>query len=195
MPKLVHARPPQDAAEERQVRQRAGSRHAPADGIRRARMIVRSWDGLRTPQIATALGVHPATVREQLPRLNADGLEGLGDRPGGGRKPRLTAAERRALIGRVPPADGPLAPAGAADGDASEGSRDARAAGAPAPGLPVGRRPLPRLRRRAGVRGRRPPAWGPSPDQDCAPPGRRSSPAPPTPRRRRRPAGSLHWAR
>ena len=36
MPKLLRARPPLDAKEERQVRKLAGSRHAPGDWIRRA---------------------------------------------------------------------------------------------------------------------------------------------------------------
>ncbi len=61
MPKLLHARPPQDAAEEQKVRKLANSRHAPGDWIMRARMIARSWDGLRTTQIAEELGC--ATLR------------------------------------------------------------------------------------------------------------------------------------
>src|SRR5688572_11584533 len=52
MPKLLRARPPVDDTEERQVRKLAGSRHAPGDWIRRARMVARSWDGLRTSAIA-----------------------------------------------------------------------------------------------------------------------------------------------
>jgi hypothetical protein len=48
MPKLLRARPPFNAVEERRVRKLAGSRHAPGDWIRRAQMIARSWDGLRT---------------------------------------------------------------------------------------------------------------------------------------------------
>ena len=39
MPKLLFARPAQDATEERQVRKLAGSRHARGDWIRRAKMI------------------------------------------------------------------------------------------------------------------------------------------------------------
>jgi hypothetical protein len=39
MPKLLHARAPQDTAEEQKVRKLANSRHAPADWIMRARMI------------------------------------------------------------------------------------------------------------------------------------------------------------
>src|SRR5919206_3926695 len=121
MPKLLRARPPLGAKEERQVRKLAGSRHAPGDWIRRARMIVRSWDGLRTSAIAAELGCHPETVRERLTRFNAAGLDGLGDRPGPGRKPRLTEAERSAIVGLVapeppgrllPPARGALVAAG-----------------------------------------------------------------------------------
>src|SRR3712207_8177494 len=36
MPKLLSARPPLDAVEERRIRKLAGARHAPADWIRRA---------------------------------------------------------------------------------------------------------------------------------------------------------------
>jgi hypothetical protein len=43
MPKLLFARPPVDAAEERQIRKLAGARHAPGDWIMRAQMIVASW--------------------------------------------------------------------------------------------------------------------------------------------------------
>jgi hypothetical protein len=42
MPKLLFARPPVDAVEERKIRKLAGARHAPADWIRRAQMIVLS---------------------------------------------------------------------------------------------------------------------------------------------------------
>jgi len=98
MPKLLHARPPKDPDEERTVRKLAASRHAPGDWIQRARMIARSWDGLRTTQIAAELGCHPQTVRERLARFAAEGLGGLGDRPGGGRPPRLTKHQRSQLI-------------------------------------------------------------------------------------------------
>lgn len=101
MPKLLHARRPQDVTEEQQIRKLAGSRHAPGDWIRRARMIVRSWDGLRTTAIAAELGCHAQTVRERLVRFNAEGLDGLGDRSGAGRKPRLTETERSTIIALV----------------------------------------------------------------------------------------------
>ncbi|HSK98974.1 MAG TPA: helix-turn-helix domain-containing protein, partial [Rubrobacteraceae bacterium] len=68
----------------------------------RARMIARSWDGLRTAQIAEELGCHPQTVRERFHRFNEEeGLDGLGDRPGAGRKPRITEHERSEIIALV----------------------------------------------------------------------------------------------
>src|SRR3954469_9647701 len=101
MPKLLFARPPLDAVEERKVRKLAGARHAPADWIRRAQMIALSWDGLRVPAIAAALGCSPKAVRYRLARFAADGLDGLGDRPGVGRKPRIGQAQRSQLIALV----------------------------------------------------------------------------------------------
>ena len=94
MPKLLFARRPLDEKEARQLQKLAGSRHAPGDWIRRAGMIVRSWAGKRTTTIAQELGCHPQTVRERIIRFNAEGLDGLSDRPGSGRKPRLTEPER-----------------------------------------------------------------------------------------------------
>src|SRR5712692_9559496 len=98
MPKLLFACLPVDSKEEQQIRKLAGSRHAPGDWIFRARMIVRSWEHKRTTSIAQELGCHPQTVRERITRFNAEGLEGLGDRPGAGRKPRLTEQERGRII-------------------------------------------------------------------------------------------------
>jgi Homeodomain-like domain len=72
-------RPPAvDAVEERKIRKRAGARHAPADWIRRAQIIALSWDGLRVPAIAAALGCSQKAVRYRLARFATEGL----DRPG-----------------------------------------------------------------------------------------------------------------
>jgi hypothetical protein len=62
MPKLLCARPPNDPAEEHKIRILARNRHAPGDWIKHARLIVHSWDGLRTMAIASELGCHPQTV-------------------------------------------------------------------------------------------------------------------------------------
>src|SRR3954462_8561876 len=101
MPKLLFARPPADAVEERRIRKLAGARHAPADWIRRARMIALSCEALRVPAIAAAVGCSPKAVRYRLARFAADGLDGLGDRPGGGRRPRMGQAQRSRLIALV----------------------------------------------------------------------------------------------
>src|SRR3954452_21162968 len=101
MPKLLFARPPIDAVEERKIRKLAGARHAPADWIRRAQMVALSWDGVRVPVIAQTLGCSPKAVRERLARFAAEGLDGLGDRPGAGRKPRISQHQRSRLIALV----------------------------------------------------------------------------------------------
>src|SRR3712207_5614578 len=101
MPKLLFARPPVDAVEERRIRKLAGARHAPADWIRRAQMIALSWDGARVPAIAQALGCSQKAVRYRLARFTADGLDGLGDRPGAGRRPRIGQDQRSQLIALV----------------------------------------------------------------------------------------------
>src|SRR3954452_6626222 len=101
MPKLLFARPPVDAVEERRIRKLAGARHAPADWIWRPQMIALSWDGLRVPAIAAALGCSQKAVRSRLARFAADGLDGLGDRSGAGRKPRIGPEERCRPVGPV----------------------------------------------------------------------------------------------
>ncbi len=106
MPKLLRARAPQNAEEEYKIRKLARSRHAPGDWIARARIISLSWQGLRTAKIAEELGCHPQTVRRRLHRFNTEGIDGLGDRPGAGRRARITEQERSkiiALVSKEPP--------------------------------------------------------------------------------------------
>ena len=106
MPKFVRARPPLDDGEARKIRQLAGARHAPADWIERARIVALSWDGLAVPAIAAGVGCHENTVRRWLHRFNAEGIDGLGNRPGAGRRRRIAEAERSAIIAlarSVPP--------------------------------------------------------------------------------------------
>jgi transposase len=192
MPKLLHARPPKDPDEERQVRKLAASRHAPGDWIQRARMIAHSWDGARTAQIAAELGCHPQTVRERLHRFNAEGVDGLGDRPGPGRPRRLTEHERGRIIAlarSVPPGrlhqggEGLLPPAQPA---AAPWTLDALVQAAQAEGIRVGRSQVRRILLAERVRWRRTRSWATSTDPDFAPKGRRSSPStPPRPRNQR----------
>lgn len=195
MPKRLFARPPLDLEEERQVRKLAGARHAPGDWIRRARMITLSWQGQRTPAIAAALGCHPQTVRERLVRFNAEGLDGLGDRPGAGRKPRLSERERGVVIALArsdPPGkmvrrgDGELDP-GRPDKEASW-SLDALTSAARERGVVIARSQVRRILKKEGVRWRRTHTWGTSEDPAFAPKGRGSSRSTPPRRPARRPS-------
>ncbi|HEX2142613.1 MAG TPA: helix-turn-helix domain-containing protein [Candidatus Limnocylindria bacterium] len=201
MPKLLFARPPQDEAEERHIRRLARSRHAPGDWIVRARMIAGSWDGLRTTAIAAELGCHPQTVRERLVRFNAAGLEGLGDRPGAGRKPRLTEEERSRIIAVTksePPGrlvwDGHRMVAPRPE-EPAHWSLDALAEAAQARGIRVSRSQIRRILQAEGVRWRATRSWAESTDPEFVPKGPRSSPATPTHRPGRRSSASTNWGR
>ncbi len=193
MPKLLQARAPQDATEECRVRKLAASRHAPADWSRRARMVVGSWAGQRTTRIAAGLSCHPQTVRERLARFNAEGLDGLGGRPGGGRKRRLTEDERSRIIALVatdPPGKLVRHPHGelvaADETQPAQWSLDALAAAAQAAEIVVGRSQVRRILLEEGVRWRRPRSWTTSADPEFAPKGRRSSRSTPPHRLARR---------
>src|SRR5215217_2892856 len=181
MPKLLHARAPQDKAEEQKVRKLANSRHAPADWIMRARMIARSWDGLRTTWIAEELGSHPQTVRERLHRFNALGIDGLGDRPGAGRKPRITEQERSKIIALVSKEQPPRRLLTESDGlmhaedeaKAAYWTLDALAEAAGGMGIRVGRSQVRRILLSEGVRWRNIRPWAQSSDPEFVPKGRK----------------------
>jgi transposase len=202
MPKLLRARPPLDAAEARRIRRLAGSRHAPGDWIRRARMIARSWGGLRTAAIAHEPGCHPQAVRGRLLRFNAEGLDGLGDRPGSGRGPRLTESERGvipSLVATDPPGRLVRQPHGELEADDERGSTrwtlDAPAEAARAHGIHVERSQVRRIFLAAGARWRETRSWAVSRDPDFGPTGRRSSPSTRPPQPGRRPSAWASLAR
>jgi transposase len=187
VPKLLHARVPEDPEEESKIRKLAGSRHAPGDWILRARVVSLSWQGLRTAKIAEVLGCHPKTVRKRLHRFNAEGIDGLGDRPGAGRKPRITEEERSkiiALVAKDPPgklltgSDGVL---GTEDeSKAAYWTLDALAEAAQEMGMVVGPSQVRRILLAEGVRWRRTRPWAESADPEFVPKGRRSSGSTPT---------------
>jgi transposase len=188
MPKHLTAHPPLDAVEERKVRKLTHSMHAPADWIFHAKIVASSWDGLRTNQIAEALNCHPQTVREGLHAFNERGLEGLGMKPGSGRKPRLSELERSTILAlvKLPP---PGKPTYELTGELetpdprgeSEWTLDALTAMAQARGIRVARSQVRRIFRREGVRWRRTRLWARSKDPDFVPKGPPSSRS--TPRR------------
>jgi transposase len=202
MPKLLHARPPRDGEEECQIRRLAGARHAPADWIQRAQIVALSWDGMRGRAIAARLGCHPETVRRRLCRFNAEGIDGLGDRPGPGRRPRITQAERSqiiALVKTTPPGRLRWRPWGELEADDEEGpavwTLDALTAAAREQGITVARSQVRRILLEEGVRWRRTRSWTMSKDPDFAAKERRSSACTPTRRPARSSSAPTSWGR
>jgi transposase len=157
-------------------------------------MIARSWDGLHTRAIAAELHCHPQTVRKRLTRFNAEGVDGLGDRPGPGRKPRLTEAERSTLLAlarSTPPgrplqwADGTLAAVDRRPKAPAHWSLDRLVTAAGEKGITLRRSQVRRSLLKEGVPWRGTRSWATSRDPDFGPKGRASSSS--TPTRRRRP--------
>ena len=192
MPKFLRARPAQDDGEDRKIRRLAGARHAPADWSDRARIVALSWDGLAVPAIAAETGCHQNTVRRWLHRFNAAGLDGLGDRPGAGRKRRITEAERSGIIAlarSVPPGrldrDGAGELSAEREDSPAQWTLDTLAETAQAAGIAVGRSQIRRILLAEKVRWRRTRSWATSTDPEFAPKGPRSWSS--TPPRRRAP--------
>ena len=162
-------------------------------------MIALTWAGLRTDEIAC----HPQTVHERFERFNAEGVDGLTNRPGAGRKARLTERERSRLI--APVAQAPSArPVRQADGPLeaehptrpTQWSLDALVSVAHQEGIGIQRSQLHRILLKAGVRWRQVRSWMVSKDPDFVPKGRRSSR--PTPSRSPtlgRPCAQTDWGR
>jgi len=78
-----------------------------ADPAASARMyaIANALDGLSRAKAARLAGMERQALRDAVVRYNAEGLDGLHDRPRSGRKPRLTEGERLALSKLI--TDGP----------------------------------------------------------------------------------------
>jgi transposase len=176
VPKILKARPPHDDGEERKIRKLAGARHAPADWSERARIIALSWDGLAVPAIAGQLGCHPKKVRRWLHRFNADGIDGLGDRPGAGRRRRITEAQRSAVIALArsePPGhldrDGSGELSAGDEHGPAQWTLDALAQTARDAGIAIGRSQVRRILLAEKVRWRRTRSWATSTDPDFAP--------------------------
>jgi transposase len=194
MPKLCQARAPADAVETAQIRKLAQSHHAPHDCKQRAQMIALSWEGRRTGEIACHLRCHPQTVRERFERFNAEGLEGLTNRPGPGRKARLTEQERSQLIAlaaQTPPgrpvrqADGQLAAEHSTE--PTQWSLEALVSAAHQQGITIQRSQVRRILLKEGVRWRQVRSWIVSKDPNFVPKGRRSSRPTPSLKLARRP--------
>ena len=178
MPKFLRARPPLDDSETRKIHRLAVARHAPADWIKRAQVIALSWDGLAVPAIAARIGCHENTVRRWLHRFNAAGIDGLGNRPGCGRRRRITEAERSAIIAlarSAPPGRLARDASGELPADDEEGppewTLDTLSQAARQAGIQVGRSQVRRILRAEKVRWRHTRSWAASTDPEFAPKG------------------------
>jgi transposase len=191
--KVLMARPPRDAEEQEEIWKLARARHAPADWIERAKIVVFSWQGRPVPAIAERLGCHQKRVRRWLHRFNDAGLDGLGDRPGAGRKRRITEAERSAVIAlaALDPPGRPVRDAAFGElaaevpGGPGEWSLDTLTAAARELGIDIHRSQVRRILLAEGVRWRRTHSWASSTDPEFAPKGRPSWSS--TPPRRKSP--------
>jgi transposase len=90
---------PLTAEEETELRRRTTSRTLPARVVERARMIWALHEGERVPAVARRLGVGADVVRTWLKRFNAEGLDGLRDRPRSGRPATYTPEQVGEVIG------------------------------------------------------------------------------------------------
>jgi transposase len=178
VPRYLRARVPLDDSEVRKIRRLAGARHAPADWIERARIIMLSWDGLEVAAIAAEVGCHENTVRRWLHRFNAAGIDGLGNRPGCGRKRRITEAERSRIIAlarSAPPGQLARDAAGELSADDERGpaqwTLDTLAQAARDGGIQVQRSQVRRILLAEKVRWRRTRSWAVSTDPEFAPKG------------------------
>ena len=80
------------------VRHLAQSRTAAARAVERATIIWLASQGWRVPAIARELRLGDDTVRLWLKRFNADGLDGLQDRPRAGRPATYTAEQAGEVV-------------------------------------------------------------------------------------------------
>ena len=121
-------------------------------------------------------------MRKRLHRLNAEGIDGLADRRGVGRKPRITEDQRSriiALVSKNPPGhlvryDG-LPPEALDETKAAYWTLDTLVVERAAQeiGIEVGRSQVRRILLREGVRWRRTRPWAESADPEFVPKGRR----------------------
>jgi transposase len=162
-------------------------------------MVALSWDGKQVEAIAKQLQCSAQTVRRRLHRFNAEGIEGLGDRPRSGRPRRLTEGECSKLIALAS-----KAPPGRLERQADElvardeegpaqWSLNALAQAAKEAGIRAKRSQIRTILLREGVRWRQTHSWGTSQDPDFVPKEQRSSATTRSRPRAQRPSAPMSW--
>jgi transposase len=84
--------------EETELRRRAAARTLPARAVERAKLIWLLHEGESVPAVAQRLRLGADVVRTWLKRFNAEGLDGLRDRPRAGRPATYTAEQVGAVV-------------------------------------------------------------------------------------------------
>jgi transposase len=185
----VYARACADDEEEAKLRKLCTARHAPVDWVVRATIVTMSQSGRSVPEIAVELGWDPRTVRMWIHRFNTEGVGGLGNRGGQGRKPRITQRQRTqiiALVATAPPgrlqhnwSEETLEPTDP-DSTIAVWTLDGLAETAQQPGIQVARSQVRRILLAEGIRWRRVRSWAVSRDPEFVPKGQPSSSCTPT---------------
>ena len=89
-----------DAVPARKLRQLA-FRERSVRTAKRMLAIANALDGMNRADAAAAAGLERQALRDAVTRYNAEGLTGLVDRPGPGRRPALTEGELALLAERI----------------------------------------------------------------------------------------------
>jgi transposase len=98
MPEFVRPLGPEEA---RAIQQLVRSRTAPAGIYQRALIVQWSRDGLTPSEIARRLPMKWDNIVKWIRRFNRDGLAGLQERPGRGRKPQVKEAQALTVVETV----------------------------------------------------------------------------------------------
>jgi transposase len=98
MPEFVRPLGPEEA---RTIRQLVRSRTVPAGIYQRALIILWSSEGQSPIEIARRLPMKWDNVVKWIRRFNQEGLTGLQERPGRGRKPQLREGQALAVVETV----------------------------------------------------------------------------------------------
>lgn len=185
----VYARACADDEEEAKLRKLSVARHAPADWVVRATIVTMSQSGQPAPEIAAELGWDPRTVRKWIHRFNTEGVGGLGNRDGQGRKPRITQRQRSqiiAVVATVPPGrlqhnwtEDTLEQADP-DSTIAVWTLDGLTEAAQNIGIQIGRSQVRRILLAEGIRWRQVRSWAVSRDPEFVPKGQPSSSCIPT---------------
>lgn len=167
--------------ERAKIERLARSQTAPVRLSRRAKIIQQSALGKTVPTIGMELGLCERIVRVWLRRFDKEGLEGLEDKPRGGRRRTYSEEVRSRVIAKARSL--PPKPEGAEVGPTCHWTLDGLQAELNKEGLPIKRSQIRRLLRAERVKWQKPRTWLESDDPEFAGKRGRSSSSTQSPRK------------